>query len=265
MSLARRIVDVAVLLSPAASRAARAEQWRADVRDAGELDLRPTRLALGALTTAVLHRRSLHAAASPVPIRRTRVPGAVRVLVGLAFASLVAGEVASSELARFNGTSAVWVLGASGLVAFTVVPGALLLGAVLVSRRATPRRRAIGALLVLLLALRLGTVVVGEFRVGPDWLWIAVIATGVLATWFLVQGRRGPVWVLLALPALTLAVLEPQSLTWSENPDAAAPVLWAAVSTPVIGPFASALIAGIVSPRLDTGRSIEPTLVDRGV
>lgn len=207
-ALDRFLVGAAVAASPAAHRDTRREQWLADVRDARELDLSPTALAFGALTTALFHRRAGHRStwgesmtAAPIHVRST--PHTIRtvpVLVVIAVLSVIAVPVWAIMLPNAEYGSmfdlvvaqAVWV----GLQ--YLVPGAALVTAILLLDGVPARRRRLAASTMAAAALGL---VVYPF-VGPDTdMPIEVLPPLVgLVAWLVAMAGPKWTWATLAVP-----------------------------------------------------------------
>jgi len=266
-ALDRVLVGAAVAVSPAAHREVRREQWLADVRDARELDLSPTALAFGALTTALFHRRAGHRStwgesmtAAPIHVRPApHTIQTVPVLIGLALLSFVAGGVGLTLLQRYNGLPGARTLFVLDALALSVVPGLVVASAVLLLAGVTLRRRVLGAFAVLGITALWWETVIGRFSLPVEYfLQIGVFAAAVLAVWFAVRGRAGWGWLLLALPVLAGVLVAP--LAQVSGPT----VFTASGSTAVylglqLVPFAVAAIAGTVATRFSTDA---PALVE---
>jgi hypothetical protein len=272
--LVHLLVRVAVALTPADRRARRQEQWLADVRDAPELGLAPFTLAVGALTTALFHRRgtrqtSWRAAMSATTVRRA--PHTVRtvpVLVLGAFLVFLASVPPFMLLGRYSGTAAVWWLAQAIVIGVAVVPGAMIVAAVLLTDGPSRRRRVLSAVAVAaLVTLWLGTMT-GWIAV-TGWYGIvnSLIAVGVAAVWFVLRGHTGGVWLLLVLPIVVGAVLDPvQAAAATHLPVAVAGAVgWLVQLAPFAadaGCVAAARLSTHVAP---TVVSTPDTLVDKSV
>lgn len=258
-ALDRLLVDAAVAVSPAAHRTARREQWAADVRDAHELDLSPTALAFGALTTALFHRRAGHRStwgesmtAPPLDVRPA--PHTIRtvpVLVAVALLSLVAAGAwlilqpnsgYESESDRIVGTAGLWTL-------VFVVPGTAMTLAALALRTPIGRRRVGASMLAAATVtgvLAPLTTVTAAFPIPTIPLFLA------LAGWLVAVRARGWTWSLALLPVLVLA------LDWSGTLYQFLPLRW---SPFIVGmPAMSVIAAGAIASRFSTDA---PTRVEQ--
>lgn len=260
-ALDRLLVSAAVAASPLEQRAARHEQWLADVRDAHELDLSPTALAFGALTTALFHRRAGHR--STWGNTMTTMPGTVRstphtiptipVLLTLAVVSFLAGSVGLGLVQRYNGLAGSVPTFLLISIVLTVVPGLAVAASVLLVTGAPIRRRAMGALVVLAVTALWWSVQTGFFNppVHPA-LSLGIITGAWLAVWLVVLRRPGWTWSLLLLPVLASVLVFPLSNSVYETQLAYS--LKAAVSSATaLVPFLAALLAATIASRLSKG------------
>ncbi len=266
-ALDRFLVGVAVAVSPTAHRDARREQWLADVRDARELDLSPTALAFGALTTALLHRRAGHRStwgesmtATPIHVRTTphTVP-TIPLLVGLAVVSFVVSSVVLSLLQRYNGLAAALPLFMLVGIGPTLVPGACVAAAVLLTARVPLRRRVIGAVAAMAVACAWWALVNGSLNL-PVWpgLTLGLIAAAWLAVWLVTVGRPRWTLTLLVLPAIASVITFP--LTNAVMSSGLSYSVMTFVSwTGQLIPFLVAILAAIVGGRFSTDA---PALVE---
>ncbi|MBF4604650.1 hypothetical protein [Curtobacterium sp. VKM Ac-2884] len=250
-ALDRVLVGAAVAVSPAAHRAARREQWLADVRDAHELDLSPTALAFGAFTTALFHRRAGHRStwgdtmtALPTPVRSA--PHTIRtvpVLVALAVVSLLVegawlilqpnyGYESASD--RVLGITGTW-----SLVFF--VPGAAIALAAL-TLRTSARRRRLGASMIV--AAAVGGAL-QPILTPPTSLPIALVPVVLaLAGWLVAARAARWTWVLLVLPVAVFA------LQWAGVLYPLVPVRWSPFLVTL--PHLAIVLAGAVASRFST-------------
>lgn len=257
-ALDRLLVAAAVAASPQEQRAARHEQWLADVRDARELDLSPTALAFGALTTALFHRRAGHR--STWGNTMTTMPGTVRstphtiptipVLLTVAVVSFLAGSVGLGLVQRYNGLAGALPVFLLISIVLTVVPGLAVGASVLLVTGAPLRRRATGALVVVAVTALWWSVQTGFFNppVHPA-LSLGIITGAWLAVWLVVLRRPGWTWSLLLLPVLASVLVFPLSNSVYETQLAYS--LKAAVSSATaLVPFLAALLAATIAGRL---------------
>ncbi|WP_439694235.1 hypothetical protein ACRQ4B_08375 [Curtobacterium sp. SP.BCo] len=259
-ALDRLLVGAAVAVSPAAHRDTRREQWLADVRDARELDLAPTALAFGALTTALFHRRAGHRStwgesmtAAPLHVRVTphTIP-TIPVLVSLAVVSFLGASLGLGLLQRYNGFPASPQLALLVSLCLTVVPGTAVGLSVLLATGAPLRRRAMGALVVLAVSVLWWGIVTGflALPVHPA-LALGIFAAAWLAVWLVVLHRPRWTWSLLLLPIVASALVFPLSngvygtqLAYSVK---------AALGTAVDAvPFLVAIVGAVVAARFST-------------
>lgn len=260
-ALDRALVSAAVAVSPSAHRSVRREQWLADVRDARELDLSPTALAFGALTTALFHRRAGHR--STWGNTMTTMPGSVRstphtiptipVLIALAVVSFMVGSVGLGLAQRYNGFAGGVQLALLVTLALTIVPGLAVGASVLLVTGAPMRRRGTGAVVVAAVSALWWSLVTGFFN-APVWppLSLGVIAAAWLAVWLVVLRRPGWTWSLLLLP-ITASVLV-FSLANGVYDTQLAYSVKAALATAINAvPFLVAVVAAVVAGRLSTG------------
>ncbi|WP_420367215.1 hypothetical protein [Curtobacterium sp. L1-20] len=256
-ALDRLLLSAAIAMSPSPHRAIRREQWLADLRDARDLDLSPTALAFGALTTALFHRRTDHR--STWKDTMTVMPGTVRsapltvpvipVLIAFAALSFLAGSVGLGLLQRYNGllSSVPAILLTS--FALTIVPGIAVGASILLTTGVPLRRRAIGTVVVLAVSALWWSVDTGFFNppVSPAFTW-GVIAAAWLAVWHVVLRRPGWTWALLLLPIAASVLVFP--LANSLYGTQLALSMQAATATALeIVPFLVALIAGMIAGR----------------
>lgn len=274
----RVLVGVAVALSPAGHRAARREQWLADVRDAPELDLSPTALAFGALTTALFHRRTDRRStwgdtvtAAPLHVRPApHTIATVPVLLVLAVGSFLAASIGIGLLQRYNGFGATVPMFLLLSIGLAVVPGLAVATSVLLAVGVPLRRRALGAVVVLAVTAVWLAVVTGLVSLPLyPWLLLGLVAGAWGATWLAVLRRPAWTWSLLLLPIVTsLLVLPLSNAVWETG---SAYSVKAMLSCAVqLLPFLVALVATVVAGRFSTGAPVrfeahgEP-LVDKTV
>ncbi|MBA8991456.1 hypothetical protein FHW23_002725 [Curtobacterium pusillum] len=255
-ALDRIIVEAAVAVSPAAHREVRREQWLADVRDARELDLSPTALAFGALTTALFHRRAGHRStwgesmtAAPLHVRpAAHTIRTVPVLVGLAFLSFLAVPVWVIMLPNYEYSSTFDLLVAQvgWLVLQYLLPGAALVTAILLLDGVPIRRRRLGA--SIMAAAALGLVVYP--LLGPDTdLPIEVLPPlAGLVAWLVATAGRRWAWIVLVAPLLVDALH--YTPLYAYAPGRVWPFL--VVLTPV-----ATVIVGIVVTKFSTGAAVQ--------
>jgi len=254
-ALDRLLIAAAVAVSPLEQRAARHEQWLADVRDAHELDLSPTALAFGALTTALFHRRAGNR--STWGNTMTTMPGTVRstphtiptipVLLTLAVVSFLAGSVGLGLVQRYNGIAGILPVFLLISIVLTVVPGLAVAASVLLVTGAPIRRRAMGALVVLAVTALWWSVQTGFFNppVHPA-LSLGIITGAWLAVWLVVLRRPGWTWSLLLLPLLASVLVFPLSNSVYETQLAFSLKAMVSSATALV-PFLAALLAGRLS------------------
>lgn len=260
-ALDRVLVSAAVAVSPAAHRSDRREQWLADVRDARELDLSPTALAFGALTTALFHRRAGHR--STWGNTMTTMPGTVRstphtiptipVLLALAVVSFLASSVGLGLLQRYNGFAGAVDAILVNSFALTLVPGLAVAASVLLVTGASLRRRGIGAIVVLAVSALWWSLVTGHVNppVSPA-LSLGLIAAAWLAVWLVVLRRPGWTWSLLLLPVVASVLVFP--LANGVYGTELAFSVKAALSTSIdIVPFLVAVVAAAIARRMSVG------------
>jgi len=259
-ALDRLLVSAAVAASPLEQRAPRHEQWLADVRDAHELDLSPTAVAFGALTTALFHRRAGHR--STWGNTMTTMPGSVRstphtiptipVLLVLAAVSFLAGGLGLGLVQRYNGLAGGVPVVLLISIVLTVVPGLAVSASVLLVTGAPIRRRAMGALVVLAVTALWWSIQTGFFNppVHPA-LSLGIITGAWLAVWLVVLRRPGWTWSLLLLPVLASVLVFPLS-TGVYGTQLAFSVKAAVSSAITLVPFLAALLAATIAGRLST-------------
>ncbi|OII34881.1 hypothetical protein BIU98_02690 [Curtobacterium sp. MMLR14_010] len=265
-ALDRLLIAAAVAASPPEQRAARHEQWLADVRDAHELDLSPTALALGALTTVLFHRRAGHR--STWGDTMTTMPGTVRstphtiptipVLLTLAVVSFLAGSVGLGLVQRYNGLAGIVPAFLLISIVLTVVPGLAVAASVLLVTGAPIRRRATGALVVLAVTALWWSIQTGFFNppVHPA-LSLGIITGAWLAVWLVVLRRPGWTWSLLLLPVLASVLVFPLS-TGVYGTQLAFSLKAAVSSATALVPFLAALLAATIAGRLSTDAPAGP-------
>ncbi|MDR6573954.1 hypothetical protein J2X60_002609 [Curtobacterium sp. 320] len=256
----RLLLTAAVALSPATHRADRREQWLADVRDARALDLSPTALAFGALTTALFHRRAGHRSswgstmsAAPLSVRRsTHTIPTIPVLLVVAVGSFLAASVGIGLMQRYNGVGATLPMFALLAIGLAVVPGLAVATCVLLATGAPLRRRALGAVVVLAVTAVWLAVVTGlvSLPVSP-WLLLGLVAAAWAAVWLVVRGRPGWTWSLLLLPVVASLLVSPLSnAVWETS---AAYSLKSTLSCALqLVPFLVALVAVGIAGRFST-------------
>lgn len=259
-ALDRFLVVTAAAVSPATHRDVRREQWLADVRDARELDLSPTALAFGALTTALFHRRAGHRSTwgesmTTPPLHVRPAPHTVRtvpVLIGLAVLSFLVATLVLSLLQRYNGLAAALPLFGLTAIGFTLVPGAAVAAAVLLTARVPRRRRALGAVAVMAVAVLWWAFVTGAFN-PPLWAgaMLGVIAAAWLATWLVTVGRPRWTLVLLVLPMIASVIVLPlaNAVNGMGIPYSAMTLVWWVGQ---LIPFLVALLGAVVAARFST-------------
>jgi hypothetical protein len=219
-ALDRFLVGAAVAVSPAAHRDTRREQWLADVRDARELDLSPTALAFGALTTALFHRRAGHRStwgesmtAAPLTVRATphTIP-TIPVLLTLAVVSFLGASLCLGLLQRYNGYPGGTQSALLVSFCLTVVPGLAVGLSVMLATGSPLRRRTMGALVVLAVSVLWWAIVTGflDLPTHPA-LALGIIAGAWLAVWLVVLRRPRWTWSLLLLPIVASVVVFPLS------------------------------------------------------
>lgn len=266
-ALDRVLVSAAVAVSPPAHRPERREQWLADVRDARELDLSPTALAFGALTTALFHRRAGHR--STWGNTMTTMPGTVRtaphtiptipVLLTLAVVSFLVGSVGLGLAQRYSGIAGAVPLAMLVTIVLTIVPGVAVSASVLLTTGVSLRRRGTGALVVLAVSTLWWLLVTGFFNPPvPPALALGIIAAAWLAVWLVVLRRPGWTWSLLLLPIVASVLVFPLANGVYGTPLAYS--VKATVSTAIdVVPFLVAVVAAVVAGRMHTGTSsVEP-------
>jgi hypothetical protein len=258
-ALDRLLVSAAVAASPPAHRATRREQWLADIRDARELDLSPTALAFGALTTALFHRRADRR--STWGNTMTTMPGTVRstphtiptiqVLVTFAALSFLASSAGLGLLQRYNGFAGSVLAALLVTLALTIVPGVAVGASVLLVDGVPLRRRAIGAVVVLAVSALWWSLVTGLFN-PPVWpaLSLGVIASAWLAVWLVALRRPGWTWSLLLLPIAASVLVFPLA-NGAYGTQLAYSVQAAAAMALDVVPFLVALLAAVIAKRLD--------------
>ncbi|WP_416394524.1 MULTISPECIES: hypothetical protein [unclassified Curtobacterium] len=274
----RVLVGVAVALSPAGHRAARREQWLADVRDAPELELSPTALAFGALTTALLHRRADRRStwgdtmtAAPLHVRPApHTIATVPVLLVLALSSFAAAGVGLALLQRYNGLPGAVVLFRLDALAMSVVPGGFVALALLLVAGVGLRRRVLGAVGTLAISVLWWQIVIGRFSLPVEYfLQIGVFAAAVLGVWLAVRRGVGWGWSLVTLPLVAGMLLVPLSsaVQTIDMTVSGWTAVWHGLQ---LVPFLVAVLAGAVAGRFSTGAPVrfeahgEP-LVDKTV
>ncbi|OIH98933.1 MULTISPECIES: hypothetical protein [unclassified Curtobacterium] len=277
-ALDRVLLGAALAASPATHRAARREQWTADVRDARELDLSPTALAFGALTTALFHRRAPHRSSwgdsmttLPTPVRAA--PHTIRtipVLIALAVLSFVVAAGVLALLQRYNGLPEARPVFDLVGVGMAVVPGLAVATSLLLASGVPRRRRGLGVIATLAVAAVWWAVTDGTLHVpGYGSLQVGLVAAGFLAAW-LVTLRR-PLWTLslLVLPLVATVVVTPLAnavIAVGLSYSVMTLVWWAGQ----LVPFLVAVVAGVVASRFSTDAPVvvEPhgeALVDKSV
>jgi hypothetical protein len=222
VTFAELVVEAAVDLSPEGHREVRREQWLADLRDAGELELSPLRLALGALATAVFHRshhrRSSWEGTALSRIQPTRSTiGTVPVLAaGIVLSILMSAAFTLAFGGRHGGGSWEWYRFIGIQAVFTAVVPAL--GVIGIMRALhVPRTRRLLAAAALLVA----SVGFGGWEVWPQ-LGIGAVdysysleptfwglPTIGLAAWSWAVGARGWRWAVVTGPVVLWAALLP--------------------------------------------------------
>ncbi|MCA5924806.1 hypothetical protein [Curtobacterium oceanosedimentum] len=259
-ALERVLLGAALAASPASHRAARREQWTADVRDARELDLSPTTLAFGALTTALFHRRAGHR--STWGNTMTTMPGSVRrsahavptipVLLALAVCSFLAASVGLGLLQRYNGFVGAVSVMQLVTIGLTVLPGTVVAACVLLVTGASLRRRMIGALAVLAVTALWWSLTTGLFNapVHPA-LRLGTVAVAWLAVWLVVLRRPGPTWSLLLLPVVASVLVFPLgNAVWQTDlADSVSATVSCALGAV---PFLVAVVGAVIAGRLST-------------
>lgn len=268
-ALDRLLVGAAVAVSPAAHRATRREQWLADVRDAQELDLSPTALAFGALTTALFHRRAGHRSTwgesmTAAPMHVPAPPHTVRtvpVLVAVAVVSLIASGawLVLQPNYGYASTLDVWLgtVGTWSLVLF--VPGAAVALAALALRTGALRRR-LGASMIVAAAVGAA---VQPLLTPPTDLPVGVLPLVLaLAGWLVAAHSPRWTWTLLALPVVAFG------LEWSGFLFTVVPLRWSPFVVAV--PALAVVLAGVIASRFSTAAPVvvEPrprALVDKSV
>jgi hypothetical protein len=243
----RFLVDTAVAISPPGHREARREQWHADLRDAAEVGLSPTALAVGAFTTALFHRRGARrttwgdtmtttpSSAPAVPHMTRTVPLLIAVAV---FAITMIGPWLilqpnygyESTFDRTVGTTGTWL-------ALYLVPGAAVTLAVLLLTGTTPRRRRLGAAMVA--AAAVAAVVFVSVPLGTRVPVEVLPPLVALAGWLVAVEADRRSWLVLLLPVAAIALLV-SGLPYAVVPVRLAPCL---SSLPELAVVAAGLIA----------------------
>ena len=255
--LDRLLVSAAVAASPHAQREASSGS-PTSAMPANSISRRP-RLAFGALTTALFHRRADRR--STWGNTMTTMPGTVRraphtiptiqVLVTFAVLSFLAGSVGLGLLQRYNGFAGSIPVAQLVTLALTIVPGIAIGASVLLVAGVPLRRRAIGAVVVLAVSALWWSVVTGFFS-PPVWpaLSLGVIASAWLAVWLVVLRRPGWTWSLLLLPIAASALVFPLA-NGVFGTQLAYSVQAAAATALEVVPFLVALVAAVIAKRLD--------------
>lgn len=233
--LAGRIVAVAAALSPAEQRGERRETWQADIRDATSLDLSPTRIALGALSTVILH---------PSPRREARLPIAAQphtirtipVLVAVAFLSVLAGGALIALLGRYSGSPSLVTAKWMALGLLSAVPALALMGAALLVEGASRRARAIACVAFAVATFLFTAPLTGALR--STWICTALAAALALGTWLALRGRLRSSWLLIVAPAVATFAVELLVLATLTLPSTPVAVLTMAYWGLTLVPFA---------------------------
>lgn len=258
--LDRALVAAAVAISPPAHRATRREQWAADVRDAAELDLSSTALAFGALTTALFHRRADHRttwgetmSATPRSVRTApHVVGTVPVLIVFAVLSALGSVCGLALLQRYNGVPGAMAVFLADALAASVLPGAVVAGALLLVSGVGLRRRVIGAVAVLAVATVWFGITTGLVNLPVHHpLQVGLVAAALLGVWLVTCRRPRWTWSLLLLPVVAALLVAPlgDALAGSGLPYSALAVVYGLQQ---LVPFLVVIPGGIVAARLST-------------
>lgn len=256
------LLQLAVLLSTAAHRDHRREQWAADLRDADELGMARSALVAGALSTAILHRRSprqtitenLMTTTAPAMRTAPHTIPTVPLLVVTALLSMLASSFALVLLGSFVGTPARQVA-AGGIVALASLAPAVCVAAGALLSRAPRRARRRGAVALLALGVTWALILQGPLRI-DHWLGAGLVASAATLVWLLVQGVRGPrlgaAAVPLALSTLILLLLSSVVISG----------IWSTMGLSFILvnllPFIAATLAGAVATRARAARALRP-------
>lgn len=258
-AVARRLVDVAIALSPEPHRQVRREQWQADLAGAEELDMSAGALAFGALTTALFHRRSVHRSTwgdtmTVAPTETPSEPHTIRtvpVLVITAILSLLASGVwfilqpnygYPDALELWIGTAGVWSL-------LYIVPGAAITLAVLLQRDGDGRTRRIGASMVA--AAALGAIVYPYVTPSTGIPVEVIPPTVALAGWLVATRVRGWRWAsIVLLPAVAITLMD-SGVVYAILPERLTPFV---IAMPSLG----AILAGLVVTSLERGSVASP-------
>lgn len=200
--IAHRLLHIAVALSPEPYRQARREQWLADVRDARELQMSPAHVAVGALTTALFHRRLRHRSswgetltASTAPTQHTVRTGPL--VVGVGFVSALFGTLLLFMTSRYQGSPEGHLVFMMAVGLIVVVPTLAAVIVIGLTRQAAPRRRVLAALVTVAgLALYFW----GLLGASPASLWEAVGMGSMMMGWLFLLKRPRSEWLVILMP-----------------------------------------------------------------
>lgn len=272
-ALSRALVAAAVAVSPAEHRPVRREQWDADLLDATEVGLSPTAVAVGALTTALFHRRGPRRttwgdAMTTVPSATTsaHTVRTVPVLVTVAvFAILMVGPWLILQPNYGYESDLDRIIGRAGTgLALDLVPGGTVVAAILLLPGTSASRRRVGATLVAVAAI--GSFV-EPFTTPSSW-WPPTVSVALplvlaLAGWLVAAEARHAAWLLVLLP-IGLAFLVLSGALWPLVPVRFVPCL---LALPTLTVVAAGLIAWPTSSlrRRTRDQDHAATLVDKTV
>ena len=263
--LTRRLVLLAVTLSSPAQRERRREQWLADLDGVDELGLNGLALAIGALTTALLHRRerrrsTLLGSDDARSFRNTRP--SIRVpslLIALAGCSMICGVQLVGAWAGSTGTWYVTTGVFLCMALLCVVPGILFMVSATLGTRVSRHGRVLVVVASLALVGLFAGCLLGSFRRYalwvPDWLFVAVVSLGTIVIWFSTRGYRGVVWTWIIAPPAVAWLLGTVGPRLSES--SLLPVSWTPVLTwsPVLAPFVAAVAVALAAGLADRAKN----------
>jgi hypothetical protein len=203
--VARQLVDLAAALSPSAVRDRRREQWHADLIGSRQAGMSPASVALGAVSTAALHRSSPRPSGVLMPTSLSRPAQTTALLVAGAVLSIIVGFVLQRTVFYVWTSPLEYRVGE--VVVFALVfaaPLALFLAALLRAKASTSRRvLATVTATVSALALSGGQLTGGHL----GYLAAGVSAGGLVAAWMVTRRPRSAAWLLTALPMVAIIAL----------------------------------------------------------